>query len=143
MKCLIAVAALLSALLSAGCASTPAASQDSITFHSNANEPTRIEILAPPRCVGKVSWLRAQETATEKLRIITSFRVTLFEDIDGNERFDEADRQLDYAYGKTELPSWFIEVSGLTIPSGVKLNRLRVLAEVETTLGNKSTVFRI
>jgi hypothetical protein len=134
---------LLVTLLGAGCASADPRAAASVTFLSEAEEPTTIEIVIAPRSLaGEIPWLRAQEAANVK-RIITSFRVTLFEDLDGDGRFDDGDRALDTAYGATDLPSWFIQVSPLTIPSGTMLSRVRVLAEVETTLGSKSTVFSI
>jgi hypothetical protein len=133
---------LLATLLGAGCVSAGPRTAGAVTFLSEAKEPTAVEIVLAPRgSAGEIAWLRAQEAAEVKLRIVTSFRATLFEDLDGNGGLDDGDRVLDTAYGTTELPSWYIQVSPLTIPAGTALSRVRVLAEVQTTLGSQSTVF--
>jgi hypothetical protein len=130
----------IGALLVASCASAQGRPQALMSF-AGAGEPNAIEIVAPPiSLTGHIAWLRAQEVAEDKLRIISSFRATLFEDVDGNEQFNDGDRRLDYCYGTTELPSSFIEVSGLQVPPGVQVGRVRVLAEVRTTLGTQTKV---
>lgn len=131
---------LIGALLVASCASAKGRPQALMSF-VGAGQPSSVEIVAPPISqTGHIAWLRAQEVALDKLRIISAFSATLFEDVDGNEQFNDGDRRLDYCYGTTELPSSFIEVSGLQVPPGVQVGRVRVLAEVRTTLGTQTTV---
>ena len=135
--------ALLTALLGTSCASTESTVKAEVTFSGEAGGVTTIEIVAPSRgSTGDVYWLLAQQAAAEQQSVITGYRATLFEDVDNSGSFDEGDLMLNFSYCTTDIPSSHIRISGLKAPCGVKVDNLRVLVELETTLGIKSTAFR-